>query len=94
MNPIIHTIADAIGHVDLNETRVVFGTPDNMLPNLDAYPLANPRAIVLAKHVDHPTATGDEFIAILDALHQRWPDRPIYLMGEGRLVELYAGRTH
>jgi hypothetical protein len=94
MNPIIHTIADDIGHVDLNDTRVVFGTSDNMLPNPDAYPLADPRAIVLAKHVDHRDPTVDEFIVILEAVHQRWPDRPIYIRGEGSLAVLYAGRTH
>src|SRR5580704_17644260 len=66
--PIIHPIADAIGHVDLNETRVVFGTPDNMLPNPDDYPDADCRGLVIAKHRDHPVATPDEFVAIVDAL--------------------------
>jgi hypothetical protein len=92
--PIIHTIADAIGHVDLNETRVVFGTPDNMLPNPDDYPDADCRGLVIAKHRDHPVATPDEFVAIVDALIERWPDRPIYLMREGGLDIIYAGWMH
>lgn len=65
-----------------------------MLLNPDAYPLADPRAIVLANHVDHRAPAGDEFMAILEALEQRWPDRPIYLMGEGRLDVICPGRMH
>ena len=98
LNPIIHVIGDhpegPMGHVDLNDARIVFGPPDDMLPNPDGDPRADSRGIVIGNHCDHPAPTRDEFLAILDALSALWPDRPIYLWSEKELDVVYAGRTH
>src|SRR5437016_4517805 len=98
MNPVIHVIGDhpdgPLGHVDLNDTRTVFGPPDDMLPNPEDYPLADARGIVIGPHRDHPAVTSLEFLAVLAALKQRWPDRPIYLWGEHELLAFPADRQH
>jgi len=69
MNPVIHVIGDhpdgPLGHVDFNDTRTVFGPPDDMLPNPEDCPFADARGIVLGNHRDHPAPTSDEMSAIL-----------------------------
>jgi hypothetical protein len=43
MNPDLYILADAIGHVDLHDAQLVFGTPEDMLLNAGEFPGLNTR---------------------------------------------------
>ena len=96
-NPIIHIVGNhpdgPLGHVDLNDARVVFGPPADILQSGE-YPDADSRGIVFGNHCDHPAPTDDEFVAIVTALQERWPDRPIYVWHKRSLLVLPARRMH
>src|SRR3954469_9739674 len=104
MNPTIHIIGydyyGPLGHVDLNNTRTIFGSPHDIFPNIYSgspadYPAeVDPRGIVFCKHRDYPAPSGHEFVAILDALQTRWPDRPCYAAGPDEMIVFRAKQMH